>query len=81
MSMSADFYTIRQAVLSLPVECRYHGTEFGALGSLGANEGGQPRCESCRAPWRRMCALAALDRVSDRLRRPSVMRALELISR
>ena len=75
--MSADVYMVREAVRALPTTCRYHGAKFGASGYLGPAEGGVPRCESCRAPWRRMCALAAIERVIVRVRRPAVAIALE----
>lgn len=65
--MAADVWTVRQALECLPAECRYHGEEFGKLGRLSAAEGGEPRCESCRPAWRRMCGLAALRRVEARV--------------
>lgn len=77
MSIQADLWTIRQAVLALPITCRYHDMEFGKLGYEGPH--GEPRCESCRPAWRRNCALSALDRADARLARPSVQRACKLV--
>jgi hypothetical protein len=68
--MSADFWIVKRALEMLPTECRYHGDDFGKLGHLSASEGGEPRCESCRPAWRRMCGLAALERVRDRVDPP-----------
>lgn len=70
MSMSADLWTVAAAIQHLPSVCRYHGDDFGRLGYEGPN--GEPRCESCRPPWRRMCGMAALQRVQDTIeRRPT----------
>jgi hypothetical protein len=63
VSTSADLWTVEAALKLLPSVCRYHGEDFGKLGYEGPH--GQPRCESCRAPWRRMCGLAAVQRMRD----------------
>lgn len=41
--------------------CRYHGARFDFLGM----QFGEPRCESCRQPWRVTRALAAVKRAID----------------
>jgi hypothetical protein len=61
VSTSADLWTVKAALEELPATCRYHGDDFGKLGHQGPH--GEPRCESCRAPWRRMCGLAAVERM------------------
>ena len=80
MTMRADLYTVARALRALPTVCRYHGDDFGRAGYLGLNEGGEPRCETCRPAWRRMVGLAAVERVKERLERPSVKRAIEITS-
>lgn len=67
---AADLWTVEAALRLLPAECRYHGDDFGRLGYEGPH--GQPRCESCRPPWRRMCGLAAVERL--RVDRPLLPR-------
>lgn len=39
------------------LSCRYHGKDFDFLGSQFP--GGPPRCDSCKAPWRRTQLLIA----------------------
>lgn len=49
-----------QVVIAMSEEsltCRYHGTEFEKLGTEIL--GGSPRCDSCKAPWRRTQLLIA----------------------
>jgi hypothetical protein len=53
-----DLHTIRDAIEALPPRCRYHGDDFAKLGM----EWGQPRCDSCKDPYRRKTALSALNR-------------------
>jgi hypothetical protein len=50
----------RQVIVAMSAEslsCRYHGTGFDFLGSQFP--GGPPRCDSCKAPWRRTQLLIA----------------------
>lgn len=60
---------IRQALMDLPKECQYHGSDFEKLGMWRT----MPRCESCRIPFRAKVAwqafTAALDRRDDLPRR------------
>ena len=60
----SDFMTIRRALAMGPEVCRYHGDRFDFLGM----ERSEPRCESCREPWRIKQALAALGRIEARTR-------------
>jgi hypothetical protein len=50
---------VRDVLANLAGTCRYHGTDFGRLGQ---EPWGEPRCESCRQPWRATRALEALAR-------------------
>lgn len=61
----ADLYAIRSALEQLPSVCTYHGDDFGKLGYMGPRDDGRPRCDFCVPPWRRMCGMAALQRVQD----------------
>lgn len=50
----------RQIIVAMSDEslsCRYHGNNFDFLGSQFP--GGPPRCDSCKAPWRRTQLLIA----------------------
>ena len=50
----------RQVIVAMSEEsltCRYHGNNFGFL--LYEYPGGPPRCDSCKAPWRRIQLLIA----------------------
>lgn len=47
-------------------ECRYHDDNFEKLGTE-LYEVGLPRCDSCKPPWRRQQALAAVDRLRTQL--------------
>lgn len=49
---------IQQALVNAPTSCRYHGTDWDFLGS---EPWGEPRCDSCKQPWRVGKALDALD--------------------
>lgn len=58
---AVDRHTLRLAFVALaasPQRCRYHGNDFGRLGW----ERGEPRCDSCKQPWRNDRALSAIDR-------------------
>ncbi len=58
---------IQGALVHAPTSCRYHGTDWNALGFAH----GEPRCESCRRPWRVSRALDALDDlVREDMRQP-----------
>lgn len=46
-----------QALRLLPETCRYHGGNFERL---GIEPWGEPRCDSCKAPWHRERALEVL---------------------
>jgi len=52
---------VRAALDGAPQQCRYHGADFGRAGL----QGGVPRCESCRQPWRVVRALQALDALAS----------------
>lgn len=52
---------IEAALLDGPQQCRYHGTDFERLGL----QFGEPRCESCRHPWRIVRALAEVRRARE----------------
>lgn len=47
-----------KALASAPQSCRFHGIDFTELEAWS----GEPRCESCRQPWRVSRALAAVTR-------------------
>lgn len=50
----------RQVIVAMWAEsltCRYHGNNFDFLGTQ--YPGGPPRCDSCKAPWRRTQLLIA----------------------
>lgn len=50
----------RQVIVAMSEEslsCRYHGKDFDFLGFQFP--GGPPRCDSCKAPWRRTQLLIA----------------------
>lgn len=49
----------REALELMPRECRFHGERFGTLGWTTTHRP-QPRCDSCKLPWRVVQALAAL---------------------
>ncbi|HEU4544522.1 MAG TPA: hypothetical protein VFR23_25570 [Jiangellaceae bacterium] len=53
----------REALAEMPRECRFHGGYFGHLGF----QWGEPRCESCRQPWRVDTALRRIDHLLDRV--------------
>ena len=58
--MSAEPYAIRlvrEALEHDPQRCRYHGSDFERSDLFY----GEPRCDSCKQPWRVTRALAALD--------------------
>lgn len=58
---AVDRHTLRLAFVALaasPQRCRYHGDDFGRLGW----ERGEPRCDSCKQPWRVKRALDAVER-------------------
>jgi hypothetical protein len=58
--MSMDTLKLaREALRHAEQRCRYHRENFGFL---GFEWWGEPRCESCRQPWRVTQALAAIDR-------------------
>lgn len=44
----AEIDIILAALRSMPTKCRYHGEDFGKLGW----EWGEPRCDSCKEPYR-----------------------------
>ena len=46
-----------EALCRLPVDCRYHGDDFGRS---GFEPWGEPRCDSCKPPWWRRRALSLL---------------------
>jgi hypothetical protein len=71
VSMSADLWTVAEAIRQLPSVCLYHGADFGKSGYMGPRDGGRPRCDSCLPAWRRMCGMAALQRVQDTIGPPS----------
>lgn len=48
----------RRALSHAAQTCRYHGADFERLGMWN----GEPRCESCRQPWRVTQALTAISR-------------------
>lgn len=54
-----DLETIRDALDHAPQLCRFHGSDFDRLGMAH----GEPRCDSCRQPWRVTRALAAVGRL------------------
>ncbi len=56
---AADLATIRQALAHAELACRFHGTNFEKLGM----DHGEPRCDSCKQPWRNNRAIAALTRL------------------
>lgn len=58
---------IRAALSNAPQSCRYHGTDFGFVGTENGQPWGEPRCESCKQPWRVTRALAALDQLDARV--------------
>lgn len=51
---------IQAALAAAPQTCRYHGNQFDRLGM----EYGEPRCDSCKQPWRVVRALDAVDRLA-----------------
>lgn len=68
MTHGTDLDTIAVALNELPTECRYHGQNFEFLGTE-RYEAGLPRCDSCKAPWRKAQGIAALDRLRAELAR------------
>lgn len=50
----------REALEAAPQTCRYHDAEFG---KLGWEPWGEPRCDSCKQPWRTVRALREIERV------------------
>lgn len=58
---------IRAALSAAPYSCPFHGKDFGFLGTENGQPGGEPRCESCKQPWRVMVALSALDQLDARV--------------
>ncbi|WP_427422691.1 hypothetical protein [Lysinibacillus fusiformis] len=59
-----DLNRLYAAAVELPTTCRYHGSDFGFLG--WEQPGGPPRCDSCKAPWRKAKAMEAYDRLVER---------------
>lgn len=53
----AALNTARNVLEREPRTCRYHGDQFDKLGM----EWGEPRCDSCRQPWRVVRALAEIE--------------------
>lgn len=64
MSLSRNLSIIQAALVNAPTSCRYHGTDWGALGWEGPRGGDEPRCDSCKQPWRVSRALDALDEIA-----------------
>lgn len=48
---------IRDALDNSRKECPYHGSDFERMGFAY----GEPRCDSCKQPWRVMRAFRALE--------------------
>jgi len=46
-------------------ECQYHKSDFGYLGWTGHPNVSEPRCGSCRQPWRVTRAVAAIAHAMD----------------
>lgn len=53
--------SIRLALSHAADTCRFHGTRFDHLGM----EHGEPRCDSCKQPFRVIAARAALERLFE----------------
>lgn len=51
---------IRAALMKAPQQCLFHGQDWDRLGF----DYGEPRCESCRQPWRVVRALAEVDQIA-----------------
>lgn len=47
-----------KALVGAPQSCRFHGQEWTEIEAWS----GEPRCESCRQPWRVVRALEAVKR-------------------
>ncbi|MEU9819188.1 hypothetical protein ACIGG9_16145 [Pseudonocardia alni] len=58
--MTNELLTIRKALERAPQRCPRHGTDFAQSGFWFE----EPRCESCRQPYRTSKALKALDRLT-----------------
>jgi hypothetical protein len=50
-----------QALTHMDLECRYHHGDFGYLGWTGHPYTSEPRCDSCKRPWRAVRALEAVE--------------------
>ncbi|MFJ1765037.1 hypothetical protein ACIOD2_32250 [Amycolatopsis sp. NPDC088138] len=70
----AEERAVRVALTDLPKVCRFHGADLERSGMRN----GQPRCESCKVPWRARQAWAAFTTAADRRDRADNWRRAEL---
>jgi hypothetical protein len=76
MPPTGDLATIRAALIRAEQHCRYHDQEFERL---GLESWGEPRCDSCKQPWRVVQALAAVDGVANQVARAGYEQAISTL--